>query len=176
MHKVLYLLFAMLLITSCGSDDDTDVFVPLEIQTQEDFVQVSTLQTISIDIFANDTNIPATGLLTVTFPSNGDVTINNNNTPQDTSDDVLEYDPAVNFVGTDTLQYTICLQDGSNCKTETISIIVFQDTSVTLDLDKFPYDTLSEYNFFNGALNAICLLYTSPSPRDRQKSRMPSSA
>ena len=26
MHKVLYLLFAMLLITSCGSDDDTDVF------------------------------------------------------------------------------------------------------------------------------------------------------
>ena len=155
MHKVLYLLFAMLLITSCGSDDDTDIFVPLEIQTQEDFVQVSTLQTISIEIFANDTNIPATGLLSVTSPSNGDVIINNNNTPQDTSDDVLEYDPALNFVGTDTLQYTICLQDGSNCKTETISIIVFQDTSVTLDLDKFPYDTLSEYNFFNGALNAI---------------------
>ena len=25
-------------------------------------------------------------------------------------------------------------------------------------------------------LNANCLLYTSPSPRDRQKSRMPSSA
>ena len=155
MPKVLYLLFAILLITSCGSDDDTDIFVPLEIQTQEDFVQVSTLQTISIDIFANDTNIPATGLLSVTSSSNGDVIINNNNTPQDTSDDVLEYDPAVNFVGTDTLQYTICLQDGTNCKTETISIIVFQDTSVTLDLDKFPYDTLSEYNFFNGALSAI---------------------
>jgi len=155
MPKVLYLLFAILLIISCGSDDDTDIFVPLEIQTQEDFVQVSTLQTISIDIFANDTNIPATGLLSVTSSNNGDVIINNNNTPQDTSDDVLEYDPAVNFVGTDTLQYTICLQDGTNCKTETISIVVFQDTSVTLDLDKFPYDTLSEYNFFNGALNAI---------------------
>ena len=27
-----------------------------------------------------------------------------------------------------------------------------------------------------GALDSICLLYTSPSPRDRQKSRMPSSA
>ena len=27
-----------------------------------------------------------------------------------------------------------------------------------------------------GILNIICLLYTSPSPRDRQKSRMPSSA
>ena len=27
-----------------------------------------------------------------------------------------------------------------------------------------------------GALQYVCLLYTSPSPRDRQKSRMPSSA
>ena len=27
-----------------------------------------------------------------------------------------------------------------------------------------------------GAVSKICLLYTSPSPRDRQKSRMPSSA
>ena len=27
-----------------------------------------------------------------------------------------------------------------------------------------------------GALNNICLLYTSPSPRDRTRSRMPSSA
>jgi myo-inositol 2-dehydrogenase/D-chiro-inositol 1-dehydrogenase len=30
--------------------------------------------------------------------------------------------------------------------------------------------------FENGAIGIICLLYTSPSPRDRQKSRMPSSA
>ena len=29
---------------------------------------------------------------------------------------------------------------------------------------------------FEKAMNNICLLYTSPSPRDRQKSRMPSSA
>ena len=29
---------------------------------------------------------------------------------------------------------------------------------------------------FRLAMNYICLLYTSPSPRDRQKSRMPSSA
>ena len=28
----------------------------------------------------------------------------------------------------------------------------------------------------NGTVSSICLLYTSPSPRDRQKSRMPSSA
>ena len=38
---------------------------------------------------------------------------------------------------------------------------------------------VSEYYFleiYSGSLYNICLLYTSPSPRDRQKSRMPSSA
>ena len=41
----------------------------------------------------------------------------------------------------------------------------------------------SNYKFFNRVLDKLdkrlfwpCLLYTSPSPRDRQKSRMPSSA
>ena len=54
---------------------------------------------------------------------------------------------------------------------------------------KFTKETLSNYNgkngrpayiAFNGTVydvtNNTCLLYTSPSPRDRQKSRMPSSA
>ena len=31
-------------------------------------------------------------------------------------------------------------------------------------------------DFLGGAPANVCLLYTSPSPRDRQKSRMPSSA
>ena len=155
MKNILFLVCSLFVITSCDTDDATDVFIPLEIQTQEDFVQVSTLQTTSIAIFDNDTNIPTSGLLSITAPSNGEVLINNRDTPEDVSDDVLEYDPALNFVGTDTLQYTICLQDGSNCKTETISIVVFQDTRVTLDLDKFPYNKLSDYNFFEGALNAI---------------------
>ena len=155
MKNILFLVFSLFVITSCDTDDATDVFIPLEIQTQEDFVQVSTLQTTSIAIFDNDTNIPTSGLLSITAPSNGEVVINNRDTPEDVSDDVLEYDPALNFVGTDALQYTICLQDGSNCKTETVSIVVFQDTRVTLDLDKFPYNKLSDYNFFEGALNAI---------------------
>ena len=32
------------------------------------------------------------------------------------------------------------------------------------------------YGYARTALAEVCLLYTSPSPRDRQKSRMPSSA
>ena len=37
-------------------------------------------------------------------------------------------------------------------------------------------ETLNTLHYASRARNIICLLYTSPSPRDRQKSRMPSSA
>ena len=36
--------------------------------------------------------------------------------------------------------------------------------------------SIDEKNRIATALSKFCLLYTSPSPRDRQKSRMPSSA
>ena len=44
--------------------------------------------------------------------------------------------------------------------------------------DPMPYATLDKmWNAFGDVSNnKTCLLYTSPSPRDRQKSRMPSSA
>ena len=40
----------------------------------------------------------------------------------------------------------------------------------------FDTGTLENFNITNSHLSGDCLLYTSPSPRDRQKSRMPSSA
>ena len=53
--------------------------------------------------------------------------------------------------------------------------------------DQYSKIKLERYNFYTGKAPAeayveepfpykVCLLYTSPSPRDRQKSRMPSSA
>ena len=42
------------------------------------------------------------------------------------------------------------------------------DPKTAIVIDKLIQEITKEYN--------ICLLYTSPSPRDRQKSRMPSSA
>ena len=42
------------------------------------------------------------------------------------------------------------------------------------DID--PYEILSNVRRPMGVFFQFCLLYTSPSPRDRQKSRMPSSA
>ena len=57
--------------------------------------------------------------------------------------------------------------------------VVKKDFIVTLNNDVY---TLEQENTFQsdllgeGTLHFTCLLYTSPSPRDRQKSRMPSSA
>ena len=45
-----------------------------------------------------------------------------------------------------------------------------------LYLDSYPDDAAGLSNRGNVRLVIGCLLYTSPSPRDRQKSRMPSSA
>ena len=42
------------------------------------------------------------------------------------------------------------------------------------DRDGRPFQP--QVHYFVGGATKICLLYTSPSPRDRQKSRMPSSA
>ena len=41
-----------------------------------------------------------------------------------------------------------------------------------------PFKTLKKFfdNYLKDTINCICLLYTSPSPRDRTRSRMPSSA
>lgn len=147
-------------IISCSEDDNGgEVYVPLEITTQQDVVQVSTLSTVEIDIFNNDTNIPQDGILTITAPTNGAATINNNQSTNDVRDDVVTYDPSQNFTGQDSFQYTICLNDGTNCKTATVSIDVFNETPVTLDLGSFPYNTLSEYNFFSGNITDVQAAY-----------------
>ena len=51
-----------------------------------------------------------------------------------------------------------------------------ENTTVLIIEDSLEIQTLLEYNFRNAGYNVACLLYTSPSPRDREKSRMPSSA
>ena len=51
-------------------------------------------------------------------------------------------------------------------------IFAFQHGVKTEGTDVVEYDNIPNYIYINND----CLLYTSPSPRDRQKSRMPSSA
>ena len=50
--------------------------------------------------------------------------------------------------------------------------VVAGDDFLDSDFDELDYETSEDFENFNRG----CLLYTSPSPRDRTRSRMPSSA
>ena len=64
-----------------------------------------------------------------------------------------------------------------NKETETLNDTI--DSIDLIDIYRTFHPKTADYTFFSsvhGTFSRICLLYTSPSPRDRQKSRMPSSA
>ena len=98
----------------------------------DDTIATSVNTSITIDILANDNDIPSAGTLTITNPSAGSIVVNNGGTPNDISDDFLTYLPDSSFVGSDTLTYTLCDTSG-NCSTATITIVV--TNAVDLDAD-----------------------------------------
>ena len=51
-----------------------------------------------------------------------------------------------------------------------------EDIKEYIDYSEYDYELLEPPNGSSRLYNYICLLYTSPSPRDRTRSRMPSSA
>ena len=56
--------------------------------------------------------------------------------------------------------------------------IEIKETNADVDKIQFDKEGISEENTISKSLNLLrsCLLYTSPSPRDKRQSRMPSSA
>lgn len=81
---------------------------------------------------ANDNDIPANGSLTTTLPSDGSLTVDDNGTPSDPSDDVVTYTPNPGFTGADSFTYTLCDSLG-NCSVATVAIVV---NSVGIDIDQ----------------------------------------
>ena len=65
------------------------------------------------------------------------------------------------------------LQSLAECETAAIALNLGDTTAAPFDTEVYPAgcQVLSSALYFNS-----CLLYTSPSPRDRTRSRMPSSA
>lgn len=84
---------------------------------------------VTIDVFANDNDLPTSGTFTTTDPINGTVVVNDSGT-LDPSDDIVTYTPITGYVGVDTFTYTICDILG-NCSTATVTIVVTD----ALDLD-----------------------------------------
>lgn len=96
--------------------DQSATLVDDSVTTDEDVPLV-------VDIYANDSDLPSSGTLTATDPPNGSVTINNNGTPNDPTDDIVTYTPDPDFNGADTFDYTVCNFVG-DCSTATVMIDV----------------------------------------------------
>jgi uncharacterized repeat protein (TIGR03806 family) len=150
--KCLQLLLFSLFLCACGTDDN---LTPLNIETTEDSVTLAQNSEIEIFIFSNDANIPSNGQLTLSNPTKGMVTIiDPNNTPNNLSDNTIRYTAHPNEVGNDSFAYTICNAYG-NCKTELINVLITSNSSILLNLEDLPFQTLSEYHFFEGTLKNL---------------------
>ena len=121
--------------TVCNSSGDCSTatvtidVLPI-VDAMDDAVATDEDTPIDIDVLANDNDIPTIGTFTNTDPANGIAVHNDNGTPNDPSDDWMNYSPNTGFVGNDTFTYTIC-DAAANCSTATVTIVVTN----ALDLD-----------------------------------------
>lgn len=76
-----------------------------------------------VQIYDNDSDLPTIGTLTTTNPANGSVSINNNGTPNDPTDDIVTYTPNPDYNGPDSFDYTVCNTTG-DCSTATVTVDV----------------------------------------------------
>ena len=104
----------------------------------DDLVTVNEDASVTVPIFNNDADIPTTGVLTTTDPANGTVSIDDNGTANDPSDDMVTYTPNPDYNGSDSFDYTLCNSFG-DCSTATVTIDVLPivdtiDDSVSTDI------------------------------------------
>ncbi len=90
---------------------------------EDDIVSTDEDESVIVDVFTNDSDLPATGTLTTTSPANGTVTIDDNGTPNNPIDDIVTYTPNTDYNGPDMFDYTICNTLG-DCSTATVTIDV----------------------------------------------------
>lgn len=119
-----------------------------------------------VDIYANDSDLPTTGTLTTTNPTNGIITINENGTPNNPTDDVVIYTPNPNYNGPDSFDYTVCNSSG-DCSTATVMIDILPiidafDDSVATD-ENVPVNV---YNLNNDNDYSSLTTITNTTPSD----------
>ncbi len=141
--------------TVCGTADICDsatvtitVGTPEQLNTVDDTAATPEDTAVTVDILANDTGIPTDGVLTVTNPGHGTVVIDDNGTPDDTTDDTVTYTPETGYNGEDSFTYTVC-GTADTCDTAAVTITVGtpeqlntvddtattpEDTAVTVDI------------------------------------------
>ncbi|WP_045372667.1 Ig-like domain-containing protein, partial [Jejuia pallidilutea] len=67
---------------------------------------------------------PSTGTISITTPpTNGTATVNDGGTPNDPTDDTIDYTPNADYNGPDQITYEICDADG-DCTTAVVDVTV----------------------------------------------------
>ncbi|WP_108425802.1 gliding motility-associated C-terminal domain-containing protein [Flagellimonas amoyensis] len=99
----------------------------------DDMVVVNEDESVVVPIFDNDTDLPTSGTLTITDPTNGTVNVYDNGTPNDPADDVVTYSPNADYNGSDSFDYTICNNFG-DCSTATVIVDVLPILDVNDDV------------------------------------------
>lgn len=156
--RIPILLFSIIALYSC-KDDEQSGYVPLNIVANADTGEVFQNSSLEIAVFANDSNVPEDGEITLTAPQSGTVLINNNGTPTNILDDTVQYSPDVTFVGQVTFEYTVCDPSGQSCATGTVTITVLPFSPVNFDINRVPFAKLSDYNFYEGNLADLSPVY-----------------
>jgi uncharacterized repeat protein (TIGR03806 family) len=153
-NKTNILIYLLILFTSlsCKSNDE---YIPILIEANLDEVEVIQNNSIEITIFSNDINIPSEGTIELSTPNNGLVIIQDSN---NFANSLLVYTPSFNYYGQDSFQYTVC-NNNLDCATGIVTITILPVTPVNYNLDEFPYDTLSEYNFYEGLMSELNPVY-----------------
>ncbi|MFT6904501.1 MAG: hypothetical protein ACJAS1_001155 [Oleiphilaceae bacterium] len=117
-------------VDGLGDICDNDNGVPVPVNDSVNIVANSSNNV--IDVLAND-DFGADGAGTFVIsvaPTNGVATIDDNATPENSADDTIIYTPTTNYLGSDTLSYTITDASGSEASA-TVSI------EVILELNTF---------------------------------------
>ncbi|MFK8265762.1 T9SS type B sorting domain-containing protein [Capnocytophaga cynodegmi] len=123
--------------TNCSNQANVTVVV-LDVPKANDDSATTEINTpVVVNILENDQNIPTAGRVSVVSdPSRGSVQVNDGGTPNDPSDDTINYTPNPDFVGTDTFVYELCDAAG-NCSNATVTI------EVVAGGDIIPYNAIS---------------------------------
>jgi uncharacterized repeat protein (TIGR03806 family) len=152
------LVFSVLL-AGCSSDD-SEKYQPITTITNPDSVEVNQNTSIVISFLGNDSNVPSDAIINISSATYGTASLQNNNTPETVLDDSILYTPDTNYVGTDSITYTICsLTNNEDCVDGTITITVLPVSGVAYTIDQEPYQSLSEYLFFEAPLNELTPTY-----------------
>ena len=160
--KVLtFILFFLILLPSCNNEEifiveESAIIADETLPTEEDTPNnedtappidavddtVSTMQNVPVDIeaYLNDINLPESITVSNTNPSNGVLTINDNDTPGNLLDDTIVYTPNTGFSGVDSFEYTICdATNAENCDTATVTITIEPiEEDIATELKAFP--------------------------------------